>query len=414
MQKVISVFICLILFGNLSHSQNKLQHSVYFDTDQYSLREDQAKLLNAWLDSISIASVQSVSIGGHTDSDADSLYNITLSDNRCKTVLGQLLEKGFSTDLMLVNHHGENLPVATNSNSEGKQKNRRVDITIHYKKTIEKIEVEPVLTDSCEGVDTTIVFEDGTRMIFNKCEYLELKECLEIKLWNDIRAAQQDGIDMFDDDGNQLVSNGMFSINLKSECKKSGCFKNKVKILVPLPSNDFCDYCKFNQRLYFMNANGQWVMDESQMPEIVEVNGFKYIQIEVQCPGRVNFDCKIPKGVKLKFKVPKNYSILSLQMVNECPRTIIDFKDDGKSNSRVAKVPCWDNWLVYSTILTPEGDTVVIDTAPLEKTGDNRIICSKCQKDKSNKTERVMEIFPSGKRAHYRKYKLNKKYILSL
>lgn len=415
MRKVISVFSFLVLCSCPSNGQEKLQHSVYFDTDQYTLRSDQAQLLTFWLDSVLTDNILSVEIIGHTDSDADSLYNITLSDNRCKTVQSQLLEKGFSTDLLHVTYHGENRPAASNSSSSGKQQNRRVDIIIKYKAVPAIDVIEPPVIDTCEGIDTTIIFEDGTRMIFNKCEYLELKECLKIKLWNDIREAQNDGVSMLDDQGNQLVSNGMFSITLNSECKnRGGCFRNKVKVLVPLPTIDYCDYCRNNQRLYFMNAKGQWVMDESRLPEIVEIDSVKYIWVELQCPGMVNFDCKLPKGTKLKFKVPSDYKIISLQLVNECPRAIINFNNNSKPDSRVAEVPCWENWLVYSTILTPEGDTLVIDGTPLEKTGNNKIVCSKCSKDKSNKSERVLGIFPSGKRAHYRKYKLSKEYLLSL
>ncbi|MBI3134305.1 MAG: OmpA family protein [Bacteroidetes bacterium] len=414
MRKVFSVFSCLMVYTGLSLGQGKLQHSVYFDTDQSVLRADQARLLNAWLDSVLINNIHSVEITGHTDSDADSLYNIRLSDNRCKTVTNQLLAKGFSPDLLHVSYHGENYPIAANNNSSGKQQNRRVDIVIHYKAILVSTEIEPVVIDTCEGIDTTLIFEDGTRMVFNKCEYSELKECLEIKLWNDIREAQRDGVSMRDDDGNQLVSNGMFSITLKSKCKNIECFKNKVKVLIPLNPINYCDYCMNNQRLYIMNSAGQWVLDESRVLEIVEIDSVKYIQVEVQCPGKVNFDCKLPEGVKLKFKVPDDYVIQSLQLVNVCPRAIISFNDKRKPDSRVANVPCWDNWLVYTTILTPAGDTIVIDGVPLEKAGNNKIICSKCAKDKSVKSERVLGIFPSGKRAHYRKYKLSKKYLSAL
>lgn len=71
-----------------------------------------------------------ISIIGHTDSQGDPNFNLSLSDKRANSVAEELLARGISVDrFQIVEGHGENDPLADNNNSVGRAKNRRVTIT---------------------------------------------------------------------------------------------------------------------------------------------------------------------------------------------------------------------------------------------------------------------------------------------
>lgn len=66
-------------------------------------------------------------IEGHTDSNADDLYNVQLSQRRVDAVKQILIERyGISADRVNSIGYGESRPIATNKTAEGRQQNRRV------------------------------------------------------------------------------------------------------------------------------------------------------------------------------------------------------------------------------------------------------------------------------------------------
>ena len=67
-----------------------------------------------------------VEIQGHTDNTGQSETNLQLSAARAQAVYRYLTEKGVAADLLLVNGYGDRRPIADNSTSEGRQRNRRV------------------------------------------------------------------------------------------------------------------------------------------------------------------------------------------------------------------------------------------------------------------------------------------------
>ncbi|MDB9741430.1 OmpA family protein [Akkermansiaceae bacterium] len=72
----------------------------------------------------------SISITGHTDSDGSSEYNQTLSSKRAYSVAQFLNSKQVSASRIQTYGRGESAPVASNSTSVGKAKNRRVELKI--------------------------------------------------------------------------------------------------------------------------------------------------------------------------------------------------------------------------------------------------------------------------------------------
>lgn len=71
-----------------------------------------------------------VEIAGHTDSIGPEEYNKGLSEKRATVVKEYLISKGITPDRLEVVGYGESLPVDTNWKSEGRVKNRRVELNI--------------------------------------------------------------------------------------------------------------------------------------------------------------------------------------------------------------------------------------------------------------------------------------------
>lgn len=70
-------------------------------------------------------------ITGHTDSKGTEEYNMRLGEKRAQNVKQYLLTMGFSNACMKINSRGESEPIAENTSSEGRAKNRRVELVIN-------------------------------------------------------------------------------------------------------------------------------------------------------------------------------------------------------------------------------------------------------------------------------------------
>jgi chemotaxis protein MotB len=109
---------------------------VLFDSGKASLREDSLEKLNKVSQVLqTVVPELSVGIEGHTDNEPIKLSswksNWELSSARALSVLHQLEEKGgVAPKRLAAIGYGEYRPVASNDDSVGRQKNRRVEIVI--------------------------------------------------------------------------------------------------------------------------------------------------------------------------------------------------------------------------------------------------------------------------------------------
>ena len=105
-----------------------------FDFDKATIRPDlQAKLDNLIAESPKLKEkgYSSVTIVGHTDSVGSEAYNQDLSQRRADAV-ADYLSAGADVprEVFTTTGMGESQPVATNETEEGRQLNRRVEVTI--------------------------------------------------------------------------------------------------------------------------------------------------------------------------------------------------------------------------------------------------------------------------------------------
>ena len=72
-----------------------------------------------------------IGIHGHTDNVGDQEENLLLSKNRAKEVWNYLRNNGIPIKRMTFKGFGESNPIAKNSTTQGRQRNRRTEVKIY-------------------------------------------------------------------------------------------------------------------------------------------------------------------------------------------------------------------------------------------------------------------------------------------
>jgi outer membrane protein OmpA-like peptidoglycan-associated protein len=104
--------------------------NVTFDTDSSALRPQFFGVLNSVGKVLTEYDKTVVEVAGHTDSTGSDSYNMQLSQRRANTVGEYLYTQGIMDQRIMSVGMGEHHPIADNSTPEGRQLNRRVEITL--------------------------------------------------------------------------------------------------------------------------------------------------------------------------------------------------------------------------------------------------------------------------------------------
>ena len=104
--------------------------NVTFDTDSAALRPQFFGVLNSVGKVLTEYDKTVVEVAGHTDSTGSDSYNMQLSQRRSNTVGEYLYTQGIMDQRIISVGMGEHHPIADNSTPEGRQLNRRVEITL--------------------------------------------------------------------------------------------------------------------------------------------------------------------------------------------------------------------------------------------------------------------------------------------
>ena len=103
-----------------------------FDVGSARIRPDSAELLADLAVVAARCPETSLEISGHTDSDGSFETNQRLSEERAYAVSSFLSRNGIGKDRLYPIGLGEERPVAPNSTSPNKQKNRRIEISVRW------------------------------------------------------------------------------------------------------------------------------------------------------------------------------------------------------------------------------------------------------------------------------------------
>ncbi|MEA3497337.1 MAG: OmpA family protein, partial [Bacteroidota bacterium] len=111
--------------------------NIYFPFDESYLTDSAKTIIDTTMFALLKENPQIiVEISSHTDSKGTEKYNEKLSEERAKSVVEYLIEKGISKDRLVAKGYGETQPIAYNQhtdgtdNPKGRQKNRRAEFRV--------------------------------------------------------------------------------------------------------------------------------------------------------------------------------------------------------------------------------------------------------------------------------------------
>ena len=102
----------------------------FFDFDKSALKPEGRAKLDDLIGKIKGINLEVIIAVGHTDSVGSNNYNQKLSVKRAEAVKAYLVTKGIEKNRVYTEGKGEKQPVADNKTSEGRAKNRRVEIEV--------------------------------------------------------------------------------------------------------------------------------------------------------------------------------------------------------------------------------------------------------------------------------------------
>lgn len=105
-------------------------NNIFFDFAKASLRRESYNELNRLLEIFDMFPALTIEISGHTDSVGSNHDNQKLSEDRASSVRSYLISQNINPQLIKSKGYGEEVPVASNQTSDGRQKNRRVEFKI--------------------------------------------------------------------------------------------------------------------------------------------------------------------------------------------------------------------------------------------------------------------------------------------
>ncbi len=110
--------------------------NIFFDFDAATLRPQSNIELNNVIKLMNKNPKMKIELSAHTDSKGKDAYNMNLSQRRAKAAVDYLVKHGISAKRLIAKGYGETKPAAPNKNKdgsdnpEGRQLNRRVELTI--------------------------------------------------------------------------------------------------------------------------------------------------------------------------------------------------------------------------------------------------------------------------------------------
>jgi len=111
---------------------------VYFDTNKSEVKGASASTLDRLVGVLKEYPDTNILVEGHTDSAGANDYNLNLSQQRAQSVTNYLANKGIASNRLTTKWYGELQPKSDNSTSEGKAKNRRVEMVIVADENLKK------------------------------------------------------------------------------------------------------------------------------------------------------------------------------------------------------------------------------------------------------------------------------------
>jgi len=119
-----------ILMKKLEVGSKIVLNNIFYDFNKATLRPESIAELERLFKLMEESSSLKIEISGHTDNVGSATYNQKLSEDRAKSVVDYLLDKGISKDRLVYKGYGFERPIAPNDTEEGRQQNRRTEFEV--------------------------------------------------------------------------------------------------------------------------------------------------------------------------------------------------------------------------------------------------------------------------------------------
>lgn len=141
-----------------------IREKIQFEFDKAAIKSESHGLLDEITSVLKEnAQLRKISIEGHTDSDGADAYNLKLSQGRADAVKKYLTDHGVEAKRLSATGYGEQKPIASNDDADGKEKNRRVEFIITEQDRVKTTyEIDPA-TGERKAVSTEIKKSKGKR-----------------------------------------------------------------------------------------------------------------------------------------------------------------------------------------------------------------------------------------------------------
>lgn len=262
--------------------------------------------------------------------------------------------------------------------------------------------------------DTTLILKGGTQITFNRCEYFDLRDCLEFDELLDQQSIDASGLTTQDDEGNTLLSCGMLKIKLTPDCSGKTCFDVPIRVRIPFSINfsfggkaDSCASCDSRGIRLFIATGNTWSNTNTPPYKIIELEGKKYFEFYSQC-GNISFncDCCIWRATtKVKFKAKNMARLDSLIIRTACPVGVLKFTPKKKGKKIVVKMACRNqgSFIVSAKGTGTTGETIVFGPRQINQMDHGRGR-KNCSSKKGKVIKRILGIFPIREGYYYKKY----------
>lgn len=110
----------------------QIASKIFFETNSDKLKVASLVQLDELAEILKKYEAANLNIDGHTDSQGEDEYNMTLSQKRTESVKTYLMSKGIMESRLTAQGFGETKPIADNTSSGGRAKNRRVELRTSY------------------------------------------------------------------------------------------------------------------------------------------------------------------------------------------------------------------------------------------------------------------------------------------
>lgn len=108
-------------------------NAIRFRSASASIDRDSNAVLDRLADVVKACPGNQVRVEGHTDSNGEPSFNLSLSRNRAQAVVDYLVKAGVDATLVAAEGFGDSKPIAANDTSEGRAQNRRIEFKVQAK-----------------------------------------------------------------------------------------------------------------------------------------------------------------------------------------------------------------------------------------------------------------------------------------